>query len=321
MKFIAEASKFYKNHLKEIVSTFKISGVIIYSPQGEMVSPIIKISKELGIFVVADCVEYYDFSIHSLLNGILFQQAFFKYLQMKKLDGILANAPIWVKRANKLHLPSVLLPGLAKFKTVYRKFPSSNKKKINIVFMGRLIGREVPEVIFKALALCKKKGLNFKLQLIGTKNQTYREKYWSRKLRAIKELIGFISFFGFVSDNKKDKILSESDIFIMLRSKSREIEHIFPSRVPEYLMSGNPVIMSKVAPLEFYFKENHGVKFISSSNNYNELSDLIIELSENPLKRFQIGKLGRKYAIKNFSFDKMGGKLSSFLFSLNKNRL
>jgi glycosyltransferase involved in cell wall biosynthesis len=321
MKFIAEASKFYKNYLKEIVSTFKISGVIVYSPQGEMVGPIIRISKELGIFIVADCGEYYDFSIHNLLNGTLFQQAYFKYLQMKKLDGITASAPIWVKRANSLCLSNILLPGLTTTKTTYRKSPSSNKKNINIVFMGKLIDREIPEVIFEALSLCKKKGLNFKFQLIGTKNQNYREKYWIKKLRGIKELSDCTSFFGFVSNNKKKKILADSDIFIMLRSKSRETEHTFPSRVPEFMMSGNPVIISKVTPLEFYFKENYGVKFISCRNNFHELSDLIIELAKNPLKRFQVGKLGRKYAIKNFSLDKMGGRLSSFLFFLNKNRL
>ena len=102
----------------------------------------------------------------------------------------------------------------------------------------------------------------------------------------------------------------------MLRPNKKEIEHIFPFRIPEFMMSGNLVITSKVPPLKLYLEENHGVKFISSSNNSLELAKLIINLAENPLKRFQIGLDGRKYALKHFSFDTIGKRLSKFLKGL-----
>ena len=55
------------------------------------------------------------------------------------------------------------------------------------------------------------------------------------------------------------------------------------------------------------------LSFISSSNKPNELTQLIIDLSADPLKRFEIGKCGIEYAKNNFSFDVMGERLSTFM--------
>jgi glycosyltransferase involved in cell wall biosynthesis len=318
MRFAAEASKFYKKYLKDLIKDFNISGLIIYSPIGEVVGAITRQTKQKNIFVVADCGEYYRFSFHYLLNGMIFQQAFFKYFQMKNMSGVIAPSPIWYNRASKLNIPRVLLPGLSQANNFFRNTVSQKNKPINIVFMGRLTRREMPQVIFKSLTICKKLGLNFKFQLVGTKNEGYREKYWLRKLKNNTELIDTTKIYGFVSNEKRDQIQAQADIFIMLRPLDSESEHLFPSRIPEFMLSGNLTIISKVPPLDYYFEENCGVKFISSSNNPNELSKLIIELANNPLKRYEIGSSGRNQAIKNFSFEEMGFRLKSFLTDLNQ---
>ena len=104
----------------------------------------------------------------------------------------------------------------------------------------------------------------------------------------------------------------------MLRPLDSESEHLFPSRIPEFMLSGNPTIISRVPSLDYYFKENCGVKFISSSNDPYELSQLIIELANNPLRRYEIGRSGRSQAIKSFSFEEMGFKLKTFLTELRQ---
>ncbi len=313
MKYIAEASKFYLRHLHELILNLKISLIIIYSPQGEIVGPIINISKKLGVKVIADCGEYYGFSLHSLLNGMLFQQAYFRYFQMKKLDGITFVAHhTWDQRADKLNLPKVHIPSITIDKQIFRTSPSNNKI-IHIVFMGRLWSREMPNIIFKALKKCVDEDLKFKFHLIGTRNNNYREKYWMNKLKKIKALSNFIKVYGYVDNYFRDRILAEADMFILLREEKKETDYIFPFRLPEFLMSGNLTITSKVSPISDYLKENYGVKFISKSNNPNELANLIISLSRQPQKRYEIGANGREFALNNYSFEVIGKRLSSFL--------
>lgn len=317
LKVISEASKFYKRHLSELVKKYEICGIIIYSPMGKVVASVSKSIKNLNVFIIADCGEYYNFSFHHLLNGVLLQQALFRYIQLKKFNGAIVPSPMWYKIASKLEIPKVLIPGLSSSSIKYRNSPSSSKKIINIVFMGRLNDRELPNVIFKALNLCIKRKLNFKFQLFGTRNEGYKEKRWIKKLKREKDLINKTKIYGFVSNKEKDKILSEADIFIMLRPKNNESAHLFPSRIPEFMLSGNPTILSNVPSLNQFFIENDGVKFISSSNNPNDLSELIISLANNPNKRFEIGQSGRKYALENFSFERMGNNLGNFLKNFN----
>ena len=317
MNYAAEASKFYRNYLKDISNQFHIDGVLIYSPQGEVVGPIIRISREIGIFVLADCGEYYHLSAHYLFNGMIFQQVIFKYLQMKKLDGVIVPSPIWYQRAEKLNLHRVLIPGISD-KEKYRKHPSV-RKKISIVFMGRFLTREMPNVIFKALSICKQRRIPFSFNVIGSKNKGYEERFWLKKLKDYKDLTDVTHLNGYISDKDRDTTLSEADIFIMLRPKNIETEHLFPSRVPEYLLSGNPVILSNTEPLNFFFKDGHGVKFISKKNNPLELANLIEELANSPSYRFNLGRRGREYAISNFSSRKMGLSLAEFLNSIKDN--
>jgi glycosyltransferase involved in cell wall biosynthesis len=319
MRYIAEASKFYKKHLIELFNNFNISGVIIYNPFGEMADPIIKISSQNKKFVVAELGEFYDLSVHNLCNGVIFQQFFFKNFLMKKLDGAIYAGEFWKKKTDQLGIPSIPIPTITKHKqrNFYRTIPAKKDEIFKIMFMGRLSSREVPNVIFEALSICKQRGLNFEFLIIGTRNQTFEEKYWIKKLKKNKVLKKSFKIFGFVSDKLRDRLQKEADIFVMLRPQTKEVERIFPFRIAEFLMSGNPCIVSNIAILKYYLKENKGIKFINSNNNPIDIANLIISLSKNPQHRYKIGLQGRYYAQKNFSYDVIGKKLSKFLFKYN----
>ena len=149
---------------------------------------------------------------------------------------------------------------------------------------------------------------------MGTRGNNFEEKYWLNKLlNDFKDLKEEIRIYGYVDEELKKKILVKADLFLMIRDNTSEIAHIFPFRLPEFLMSGNPTIISNVPPINLYLKENCGVKYISPSNSSVELSDLIIRLSKDPLLRFKIGKDGRKYSILHYSFDVIGKKFTDFL--------
>ena len=103
----------------------------------------------------------------------------------------------------------------------------------------------------------------------------------------------------------------------MLRPPSKETQYIYPSRVSEFLFSGNPVILTDTPALNEFFQQGSGVYFISSKNNSTELAQLVMDLADKPLERFESGKRGRIYAMNNFSLEVMGKKLSDFLNVIN----
>ncbi len=313
MKIAATAAKFYNKHLSEIIHQLNIEGVIVYSPQYQLLKPFFEICKQNNVFILADCGENYSISIRHLLNGVIYQQFMFKKYQMRKLDGALISSPKWMGHTTNAKVPSCIVPGFLEPNNCYRKSKSVKSNKLIITLMGRFAGREKPLVIIKALKICKQNNLNFEVNLLGTGSSGLIEDYWLKKLTSDSDISDDISVKGFVSNNQRNEILSTSDIFIMLRPPNRETEYLYPSRVTEYLYSGNPVILTDAPSLNVFFQQGEGAYFISSKNDSNELAQLIIKLAENPMERFENGKRGRAYAIKNFSIDVMGKRLSEFI--------
>jgi glycosyltransferase involved in cell wall biosynthesis len=103
----------------------------------------------------------------------------------------------------------------------------------------------------------------------------------------------------------------------MLHPPSKETQYLYPSRVPEFLFSGNPVILTDPPSLNDFFQQGSGVYFISSKNNSIELAQLIMNLADKPLEGFESGKKSRVYAVMNFSLKVMGRRLSDFLNIIN----
>lgn len=317
MRIAGEAKKFYREYLAEIAEKFGISGVIVYTTQGQLVEPIIKVGKKEGLFVVADVGEYYRFSAHFFLNGMIFQQALLKHLYMKELSGVIVPSLAWENHAEKCGVSHVMIPGFAEETPVKRLSPSDALDDVNILYMGKLVGRELPDVIMKALSICYDKGLKFSFNVVGGKVSTYREKFWLWYVNRYKSISQYVTFHGFVSNETRDQMLADADMFILLRASNSETAHIFPSRVPEYMLSGNPVLMSSVPPLDHYFEDGCGISFISPLNDPDELAQLIFDLSADPVNRFEIGRCGREYARDHFSFDVMGERLNRFMRKLD----
>lgn len=311
-KDLKSANNFYNNTIDDLIILLDLKCIVIYSPFFLIVKTILnKTNKKLPI--IADCGEYFNFSLQYFLQGVLLQQFFFKKFLISKLSGLIVPSPMWYKLAKKLKKKRVFIPGIIKKNQLYRRNLENINSKLNIVFLGSLNHRELPSVIFDALTLCIKEKLMFNFKILGSQKNRQAE-YWIKKLKKYKDLKKHTYIYGFVKEEKKLNILMNSDIFIMLRPNNNETKHLFPSRVPELMSSANPIILTKTSSLDFFFKENHGVKFISDKNSPKELSKSIIDLANNPKKRFDIGQQGRIYANQYFSYNHIGKKLSNFFF-------
>lgn len=318
MTIAATASKFYKQHLLEIITNLSIAGVIIYSPQYQLMTPFLKICKRSNTFIIVDCGENYSLSFKYLLNGVIYQQFMFKKFQMRKTDGAIISSPKWLIHTKNAKIPASLIPGFLHPLDSFRKSVSLKSDKLKITIMGRFLGREMPSVIIKALKICKQKKLRFEVNIIGSGKGGWIESYWLKKLISqSSSTTNDISIKGYVSDSERDNILTRSDVFIMLRPANQETQYLYPSRVLEFLFSGNPVILTDTPALNQFFQEKSGAYFISSKNNSEELAQLLINLSDKPLERFESGEKGRAYAIKNFSSEVMGKKLVDLIETIN----
>ena len=316
LQFCAEATAFYYQNLDYLKSKLFLSGIIIYAPQGQMVSPLTKLAKSLRMFTVADCGEYYDPTIKYLLNGIVYQQALFRYRDFKALNGVIAPGVKWAAQSDKAGVPSVFIPGFIDSVGAYRKKPAS-VGPVNITYMGRFVSRELPDVIIKAIEILIAKQVPFHFHHIGNAGDSALARRCLKRLKQLNCVNARFVEWGFVSQTKRDEILADSDVFILLRKQCSETEFLFPSRMLEYLSSGNPTILSDVRYINALFSEGQGVCFIPPSNKPEDIASKIEELWRSPPQAFQIGKMGRAFVRQTFRKNLLGKKLADFLKGLD----
>ena len=118
----------------------------------------------------------------------------------------------------------------------------------------------------------------------------------NRKINKNKNII----FTNFVSSKERDSWLNSADCFVLLRPPCKETYHLFPTRLPEYFLTGKPVIITGLSLLIFFMNIKKEV-FLYQKNSSNDLAKGFIELFNDPSLCELIGNNGKRYAIENYS--------------------
>lgn len=172
-----------------------------------------------------------------------------------------------------------------------------------VCFVGNLAPWQGIEYLIKAapsiLALCPdarflivgdgsmKKGLMQQIEELGVNNK-------------------FI-FTGSVPYEKVPLYINAADVcvapFIIKRNMKIGLS---PLKVFEYLACQKPIVSSEILNLEFIEPENLGI--LVKPEDPEELAKAVIKLLKNEMLREEMGKNGRKYVVKNHSWEAIGRK-------------
>lgn len=167
-----------------------------------------------------------------------------------------------------------------------RKIISPQKNNLKILFVGWLEREKGVIELIEAIHSVNKKGYNNHLKLIGDGSLRYS----CSKLIKQKNLQNHISLEGWKSYDQLLNYYKESDLFILPSWNEG-----MPNVLIEAASSGIPSIVTSVGVIKNYFKNNESVVFVKPKN-INEISNSIINLSENFELRAKLSKSAHKVA-------------------------
>jgi glycosyltransferase involved in cell wall biosynthesis len=160
----------------------------------------------------------------------------------------------------------------------------------------------------------KMPGLTTKLRLIGDYKDILNENEIEEKLYR-KGLIERVIFTGRIPRSEIPQALKNSKLFVLIRQHNKQCEGGFPTKLGEYLSSGNPVILTRLGEIDLYLQNNVHA-FLYNPNNSDELPDKMFDALTNiPLAK-KIGKNGFKLATEIFDYRIQSRKLNEFLKDL-----
>lgn len=181
-----------------------------------------------------------------------------------------------------------------------------------IAYCGKATNNKdgVDELI-KAFAITSRTHPDVKLYIIGTPPDATDE---SGNL-VLTEKLGVkdrVKFTGIVSSSEMPQILKNAEVLALDRPHNRQAQYGFPTKLGEYLLTGNVVVITRVGDIPL-FLENGVSALLAEPNNPKDFSDKLSWALDNPEQANVIGLNGRSVALKSFNskkeFDKIITKI------------
>lgn len=232
---------------------------------------------------------------------------------VKKIDlfGVMTNMLLRHYRsmanpdAKFLHLPMTV--DLERFNDVLE---TNKYSKPYIAFTGTMNNaKDGVDILIKSFAKVADKYPSIHLYLAG---------FYHYDVPAQDELIkqnkleNRIHRLGVLSRDQIPSFVSNAVVLALSRPDSHQAQGGFPTKLGEYLATGNPVCVTKVGEIPDYLEDNVSA-FMAEPGDVDSFADMLDRALSNPEKAAQVGLAGRKVAEENFSSELQAKRLAEFL--------
>jgi glycosyltransferase involved in cell wall biosynthesis len=122
-----------------------------------------------------------------------------------------------------------------------------------------------------------------------------------------------VIFTGVVSASDMPQILKNAAVLALDRPNSLQAQNGFPTKLGEYLLTGNPVVVTKVGDIPYFLKDGESA-LLSEERNSEDFSSKLIWALDHPEEAKNIGVKGREIALRYFDCIKEGKKIIEILY-------
>lgn len=185
-----------------------------------------------------------------------------------------------------------------------------------IAFIGVMNdAKDGVSILIEAFNLIAKEYPAFKLYLIGGWNYDSPLHQQLIKKYGLEDKVFWMGEF---SRDQIPAIIKNADLLVLPRPNSKQAQGGFPTKLGEYLASGNPVCATTVGEIPDYLVDGESVYF-AEPGSVNSFADAMKRALSNPTEAKRIGSNGREVAETHFNKDIQAKKLYDFLQSLCSN--
>ena len=264
--------------------------------------------------------EFNDLHLHGLKLGNMFQYRIYArnnviFLKAIKEINLVAVMTKTLKdhyqqlanpKAHFLHLPMTV--NINRFKEL-QSCPKGLKKPY-IAYTGTFNNqKDGVDILIKAFAKLADQYKEYTLYLAG-----FYHYDMSVNDQLVKDL-GFEDRIVNVGALKKDEVpgfLQHASLLAMARPDSRQAKGGFPTKLGEYLATGNPVCVTKVGEIDDYLVDNKSA-YLAHPGNVDSFSEAMERALSNPVSARVVGSNGKRIAETIFDTNVQGKRLLEFL--------
>jgi len=181
-----------------------------------------------------------------------------------------------------------------------REFGLEEEKKI-VLFVGRLYHRKGLEILLRSIPPVLQEFSEVKFVISGTGFKKKEESL--RNLAKKLEIEDYVTFLGYVPDEKLPDLYAASDIFVL-----PAIYENFPFAILEAQATALPVISTKVGGIPEFLADNEN-GFLIDPGDSTQLTQRILTLLQDPKLAKELGRHGRSLIEEKFSWRLITGQV------------
>jgi glycosyltransferase involved in cell wall biosynthesis len=321
-----------KPFIKSVFQIFTVNNILKYDPDiiwvsMDLSSLKIILEKKLKVKGFKFFIEISEFlDIHNIQNTRFIhrlsgnnRQKLFNEFVIPELNGLVVMTSALFSEfkgygnLKLLHLPMTV--DLNRFKDLDLKL--GGLENPYIAFVGVMDNmKDGVNILIHAFNIIQHKFPNVKLYLIGGWNYDT-----PLHLEIIKKLNleNRVKWLGEFSREKIPIILQNATLLVLPRPDSKQARGGFPTKLGEYLATGNPVCATSVGEIPDYLIDNESV-FFAQPGSIESFADAMDRALSNYENAKRVGLNGKKVAEKEFHKDIQAKKLYDFLKELVEER-
>ena len=197
---------------------------------------------------------------------------------------------------NKIHIINMIVDA-KRFEGGYK--PAAEKY---IAYCGTASNnKDGVDQLIKAFGIFHKKFTDYKLYIIGNtpSRQQANNNYELTEQLGLKDSVVFT---GMISAKKMPEILSGAQILALDRPDNIQAKYGFPTKLGEYLLTGKPVVVTKVGDIPSFLSDMKSA-LLAQPNNPEDFAGKLAWACEHPQEACKIGENGKKVALEHFNSD------------------
>lgn len=216
----------------------------------------------------------------------------------------------------------------------YRKMAKSDARFVHLPMTVDLkrfqnvpdtVAYKKPYIAYTGTFNNAKDGVDVLIQSFGKiaakfpKHHLYLAGFWHYDVpmqeKLIKELglADRVTYLGVLDKDKVPAFVCNADLLVLSRPDSHQAQGGFPTKLGEYLATGNPVCVTKVGEIPDYLEDNVSA-FMAAPGDADSFADAMNRALSNPENAKTVGLAGRRVAEKSFNLEIQSDKLCQFLF-------
>jgi glycosyltransferase involved in cell wall biosynthesis len=177
-----------------------------------------------------------------------------------------------------------------------------NEEQTNIVFCGTIKNSiDGVDELIKAFALIAPSYPSVNLRILGridAKNKDYQDNV---RLVNRLNLNERVTFLGAVPYNDVPQHLVNARVLALDRPNCMQAQYGFPTKLGEYLLSGNPVVVTEVGDIPYYLRDKDNA-LLAKPGVPESFAEKLSWALDHPNEATEIGKKGKQLALKEFNY-------------------